>query len=96
MSSKKLGCVGVVDSEGRLIGMITDGDLRRHISTDLLGRETVAVMTSSPRVIEDETMFASEAVRILKDMKITNIFVVKEDKPIGLLHIHHCLQAGVI
>ena len=76
--------------------MITDGDLRRHICPDLLAHKTVDVMTKNPRVIEDENMLAVEAVRILNEKQITNIFVIKDNKPIGLLHLHHCLAAGVI
>ncbi|MBR6232155.1 MAG: KpsF/GutQ family sugar-phosphate isomerase [Alphaproteobacteria bacterium] len=96
MTKKKLGCVGVIDKEGHLIGMLTDGDLRRHICSDLLVHKTVDVMTKKPRVIEDENMLAVEAVRILNEKQITNIFVVKDNKPIGLLHLHQCLAAGVV
>ena len=96
MTKKKLGCVGVIDKEGRFVGMVTDGDLRRHICPDLLAHKTADVMTKNPRVIEDENMLAVEAVRILNEKQITNIFVVKDDKPIGLLHLHHCLAAGVV
>ena len=95
MTKKKLGCVGVVDTQGNLIGMVTDGDLRRHISPDLLAHKTQEVMTAHPHVIEDENMLAVEAVRLLNEYKITNIFVLKDKKPIGLLHIHQCLAAGV-
>ena len=76
--------------------MITDGDLRRHICPDLLVHKTVDVMTKNPRTIKDETMLAAEAVRILNEKQITNIFVVKDNKPIGLLHLHQCLAAGVV
>ncbi len=96
MTGKKLGCVGVIDKEGRFVGMVTDGDLRRHISPDLMTKKTIDVMTAGPKVIDDENMLAVEAVRILNEKQITNIFVVKEDKPIGLLHLHHCLAAGVV
>ena len=75
--------------------MLTDGDLRRHISPDLLAHKTTEVMTVNPHVITDEGMLAVEAVRILNEKKITNIFVVKDKKPVGLLHIHQCLAAGV-
>ena len=95
MTKKKLGCVGVVNAQGELVGMLTDGDLRRHISPDLLAHKTTEVMTVNPHVITDEGMLAVEAVRILNEKKITNIFVVKDKKPVGLLHIHQCLAAGV-
>jgi len=96
MTKKKLGCVGVIDDAGNFVGMVTDGDLRRHISPDLLAHKTVEIMTSSPKVLNDENMLAVEAVRILNEKQITNIFVVKDGKPIGLLHLHHCLSAGVV
>ena len=95
MTKKKLGCVGVVNNQGELVGMVTDGDLRRHICPDLLARKTSQVMTSNPHVIEDENMLAVEAVRLLNEYKITNIFVLNGKKPVGLLHIHQCLAAGV-
>ena len=96
MTQKKLGCVGVIDDDGSFVGMVTDGDLRRHICPDLLAHKTAEVMTVAPMVIEDENMLAVEAVRILNEKQITNIFVVKDKKPIGLLHLHHCLTAGVV
>lgn len=95
MTKKKLGCVGVVNNQGELVGMVTDGDLRRHICPDLLAHKTSQVMTSNPHVIEDENMLAVEAVRLLNEYKITNIFVLNGKKPVGLLHIHQCLAAGV-
>jgi len=95
MTKKKLGCVGVINANGELLGMVTDGDLRRHICPDLLAHKTTEVMTAHPHVIDDENMLAVEAVRLLNEYKITNIFVLKDKKPVGLLHIHQCLAAGV-
>ena len=96
MTTKKLGCVGVINANGEFVGMITDGDLRRHICPDLLAHKTVEVMTKDPTVINDENMLAVEAVRILNEKHITNIFVIKDKKPVGLLHLHQCLAAGVV
>ena len=96
MTTKKLGCVGVINANGEFVGMITDGDLRRHICPDLLAHKTVEVMTKDPNVINDENMLAVEAVRILNEKHITNIFVIKDKKPVGLLHLHQCLAAGVV
>ena len=95
MTKKKLGCVGVIDKQGNFVGMLTDGDLRRHICPDLLAHKTAEVMTTHPLVLNDENMLAVEAVRILNERQITNIFVLKDNKPIGLLHLHQCLAAGV-
>ena len=96
MTAKSLGCLGVIDENGKLIGIITDGDLRRHMTADLIVRQTKDIMTSHPKTITSDIL-AVEAVRLLNEAKITNIFVVDENqKPVGLLHIHHCLQAGVV
>ena len=96
MTGKSLGCVGVIDANGRLIGMITDGDLRRHMSPSLLSLTVDEVMTKSPKTINGE-MLAAEAVRFMNEKKITNVFAVDTDgKPEGLLHIHQCMQAGVV
>ena len=96
MTTKKLGCVGVINTNGEFVGMITDGDLRRHICPDLLAHKTVEVMTKNPSVLNDENTLAVEAVRILNEKHITNIFVIKDKKPVGLLHLHQCLAAGVV
>lgn len=95
MSAKSFGCVGVVDEDGRLIGIFTDGDLRRNIRTSLTSEPISAVMTTNPLTI-DGRMLAAEALNILNDKKRTQLFVVdSEQKPIGLLHIHDLLRAGV-
>ncbi len=96
MTGKSLGCVGIADKAGRLTGMITDGDLRRHMSPSLLTLTVDDVMTRAPKTINAE-MLAAEAVRFMNENKITNVFAVDADgKPQGLLHIHQCMQAGVV
>jgi len=95
MSKKMLGCLGIIDSEGRLIGMITDGDLRRHMSNDLMNKSVNEVMNTNPTTISGD-LLGSEALNIMHSKKITNIFVVDNEKhPVGLIHMHHLLQAGV-
>ncbi|WBQ10569.1 KpsF/GutQ family sugar-phosphate isomerase [Hyphomonadaceae bacterium ML37] len=97
MSAKGLGCVGVIDGEGRLLGIITDGDLRRKMSPDLVSETVDAVMTPAP-VTVGPNMLASEALRHMTagSRKITQLFVCGEDgRPEGLLHIHDLLRAGV-
>ena len=96
MTSKMLGCVGVTDKNGDLIGMITDGDLRRWMSPELMTQKVSAVMTKNPKTIRPDAL----AIEALKTMNttgrgITNLFVVEGKKPIGLIHIHDCLRAGV-
>jgi arabinose-5-phosphate isomerase len=95
MTAKRLGCVGVVDDAGRLMGVITDGDLRRHMAADLLNRRVDDIMTQGPRTIRPQATVA-EAVgsMTMTDRRVTSLFVIVEDRPIGLLHIHDCLRAG--
>lgn len=96
MSQKSLGSVGIVDEAGRLVGMITDGDIRRHSGTEgLLARTAGEIMNRTPKTVAP-SMLASEAVKLLNDKKITSLFVVEEDRPVGLVHIHDFLKAGVI
>ena len=95
MSQKMLGCLGILDTEGHLIGMITDGDLRRHMSNDLMNKKADEVMNLNPTTVSGNIL-GSEALNIMHSKKITNIFVVDSDKkPVGLIHMHHLLQAGV-
>ncbi len=95
MTSKRLGCVGFVDASGSLVGMLTDGDLRRCLSNDILNKKGIDVMTKNPKVISPSAM-ASEAVKLMHDKKITNLFAVENGKPIGVIHIHDCLNSGVV
>jgi len=95
MSRKSFGCVGIVDAAGRLTGIITDGDLRRHMAPNLLDAPASAVMTANPKTVLPETL-AAEALGIMNDRKITSLFAVTpEGNPVGLIHMHDCLRAGV-
>lgn len=95
MSSKNLGCVGVIDNENILQGIITDGDLRRHMNNNLLQETASDIMTNNPITI-DEHILAIESVNIMNARQITNLFVVSGDnKVVGLLNIHDCLKLGV-
>ncbi|MCI5635205.1 MAG: KpsF/GutQ family sugar-phosphate isomerase [Alphaproteobacteria bacterium] len=95
MSEKMLGCVGITNNNGDLIGIITDGDLRRWMSPDLISEKVSKVMTKNPKTISPDALIA-EAVNVMNNTGrgITNLFVVKGTKPIGLIHIHDCLRAG--
>lgn len=95
MTSKRLGCVGFVNSNGIFTGMLTDGDLRRCLSAEILNKKAVEVMTKTPMTISKDTM-ASEAIKLMHDKKITNIFVIEDNKPIGVIHIHDLLNNGVV
>lgn len=94
MTTKRFGCVGIVEGEDRLAGIITDGDLRRHMNPDLLRQTAVEVMTRGPKTIGPKA-FAAEALRLMNARAITSLFVVEADRPIGIVHIHDCLRAGV-
>jgi arabinose-5-phosphate isomerase len=94
MTAKRFGCVGIVDVSGRLEGIVTDGDLRRHMSPELLTRKAAEVMSRHPHTIASQAL-ASEAVRAMNERAVTNLFVVDGGPPVGILHIHDCLRAGV-
>jgi arabinose-5-phosphate isomerase len=94
MTAKRFGCVGIVDGGGRLLGVITDGDLRRHMGPDLLGHSAAQVMTDRPTTIRPQAL-VSEALGLMNARKITNLFVVENGSPVGILHIHDCLRVGV-
>jgi arabinose-5-phosphate isomerase len=94
MTQKALGCLGVVDAKGKLIGVITDGDLRRHMGADLLSARTGDIMTRKPKVVAPR-MLASAALEVLNSSRITALFVVDKGKPVGVVHVHDLLRAGV-
>jgi len=94
MSAKGFGCVTIVEATGKLAGVITDGDLRRHMRADLLQASVDAVMTASPKTIRPDQL-ASEALQLLNESKITALIVVEADRPVGIVHFHDLLRAGV-
>ena len=94
MTEKGLGCVGIADDDGQLAGIITDGDLRRKMSPALTTMTVTEVMTVGAKTLHPDNL-ASEALHILNEFKITNAFVVEDGRPVGVLHIHDCLRAGV-
>jgi arabinose-5-phosphate isomerase len=95
MTQKSFGCLGIVDDKGKLIGILTDGDLRRHMSRGLIDQMVADVMTPSPHTITPEAL-AAEALEHLNTAKITALFVVDEqNRPVGLVHVHDLLRQGV-
>jgi len=99
MTAKHFGCVGVVDGAGKLIGIVTDGDLRRHMGGTLLDKRVGDVMTHWPQTIRPRAL-AAEALNLMNSRGIDNrgigcLFVVEEGRPVGILNIHDCLRAGV-
>jgi arabinose-5-phosphate isomerase len=97
ISSKRLGMTCVIDDHAHLVGVVTDGDLRRHMA-GLLDRRVDEVMTRAPRTIAT-TALASEALGVMNASKITTLFCVAPEapaRPAGILHVHDCLRAGVV
>lgn len=93
MTRKGLGCVGIVDADGRLAGIITDGDLRRHMRNDLLDQRVEDVMTSSPKTVRPDQLI-SETLEILNSRKVTALFAIEDQRPVGIIHVHDLLRAG--
>jgi len=93
ISSKRFGCVGVFDAEQRLVGIVTDGDMRRHMRPDLMDRPVTEVMTRSPITIGPDALVA-EALATL-DQKITVLLVIEGDRTVvGIVHLHDLLRLG--
>lgn len=95
MTKGGFGCVGVCDDDQNLMGMITDGDLRRHMNPHLLSENVKDVMTPSPKTISQDLLVA-EALNFMEDHSITALFAVDNKKPVGVLHIHDLLRLGVV
>jgi arabinose-5-phosphate isomerase len=94
MTSAGFGCVGIIDGRGQLAGIITDGDLRRHMGPSMLDAKVEDVMTKAPKTVTPGQL-ASEALEILNSRKITALMVAERGKPVGIVHIHDLLRAGV-
>ena len=95
MTAGSFGCVGIVDGTGRLEGIITDGDLRRHIHEAFENKTAGAIMTPGPRTIRPGAL-AAEALGVMNERSITSLFVTDgHGRPLGIVHIHDCLRAGV-
>ena len=100
ITSKRLGVTGVCDDDGRLVGVITDGDLRRALEkfSDLLGRKASEVMTRNPKWIEQDAL-AAKAVQRMEAYSITSLFVFEDpggSVPVGIIHLHDLLKANIV
>ncbi|HEU4987361.1 MAG TPA: KpsF/GutQ family sugar-phosphate isomerase [Rhizobiaceae bacterium] len=93
ISRKGFGCVGITDAHGRLTGIITDGDLRRHMDSDILSMTVDEVMTKDPKTISPDTLVAT-ALQIVNSSAITTLMVVENGKPAGIVHLHDLLRIG--
>ena len=94
MTTKSLGCVVVTDNVGNVLGIITDGDLRRHMASRLIDMIVDEVMTPGPKTIE-AGLFVFEALDHMNKKKITNLIVAEDKKVVGIIHIHDCLKLGL-
>lgn len=95
MSRGRFGCVGVCDAGGKLVGIFTDGDLRRHIGDLDLSSRVSALMTPQPYQIEPEALIADVSY-LFTEKRIPSVFVCQEGKPVGLVHVHDLLQKGFV
>jgi len=94
MTEKSFGCAGIVDGSGALIGIFTDGDLRRAMGKRPLDTPASDLMNAGPKSLPPDSL-ASEALRVMNEHAITNLFIVEDGRPVGILHIHDCLRAGI-
>ncbi len=91
MTKKSFGCVGVLDNKARIIGIITDGDLRRKMDSTFLQKTSKEIMTKDPLLISEDIL-VSEAINLMNSNKITSLFVCNKHKPVGIVHIHDLLR----
>ena len=94
ISAKGCGCVGITDARGQIVGIITDGDLRRHMSANLIDQPVEEIMTREPKTVRPDQL-ASEALEFLNSSKKTQLIVAEDGKPVGLVHLHDLLRIGV-
>jgi arabinose-5-phosphate isomerase len=94
MTAKGVGCIGIVDTHGQLSGIITDGDLRRHMGPGLTEATVDKIMTARPKCCRPDQL-VSEVIEVLNSSKITAIFVVEGNRPVGVVHLHDLLRIGV-
>ena len=96
MEKHNFGCIGITDKKGALVGIITDGDLRRLFDRNLRDANVGEIMTRNPKVVRSDQL-AAEAIALMNEKSITQLFVQegRSPKPVGILHIHDCLRAGL-
>ncbi len=94
MSACGFGCAGVIDSVDGLVGIVTDGDLRRHMGPSFLQQQVQDIMTKQPKTIGPDAL-AAEALGMMNRCKVGGLFVVEGSTPVGYVRMHDCLRAGV-
>ena len=91
MTQKSFGCIGVVNQKKQIVGIITDGDLRRKLNSKFFDKKASEIMTKNP-TLADENMLVVEAINIMNTKKITSLFICDKKKPLGIVHIHDLLR----
>ena len=91
MTKKSFGCVGVINNQKKLIGIITDGDLRKKMNSKLFNLRALDIMTKKPTT-GNKNMLVGEALNLMNTKKITNLFICERNKPVGIIHIHDLLR----
>lgn len=94
IAARRYGCVGVIDPAGRLVGIVTDGDLRRHMGPAILDTPVSAIMTRDPVTIAPHKL-ANAALELMNRKRITAVFAVSDGRPVGIVHVHDLLRAGI-
>lgn len=96
LDKKGFGCVGICDENQRLIGIVTDGDLRRNFGRDISNSTASSIMTTSPKIVSPRTL-AADTLRLMTTSppKVMQVFVVEDEKPVGIVHLHDLLRAGI-
>ena len=91
MTKKSFGCVGVINSKKQIVGIITDGDLRRKLNSKFFEKKASEIMTKNP-TLADKKMLVGEAINLMNTKKITSLFICDKKKPLGIVHIHDLLR----
>ncbi|MAH99202.1 MAG: hypothetical protein CMA12_07690 [Euryarchaeota archaeon] len=91
MTKKSFGCVGVINNKKEIVGIITDGDLRRKLNSKLFEKKSFEIMTKNP-TLANKNMLVGEAINLMNTKKITSLFICDKKKPLGIVHIHDLLR----
>ena len=91
MTKKSFGCVGVINNNKEIVGIITDGDLRRKLNSKFFEKKSFEIMTKNP-TLASKNMLVGEAINLMNNKKITSLFISDKKKPIGIIHIHDLLR----
>ena len=91
MTKKSFGCLGIINKQNKLIGIITDGDLRRKMGPNLINKSVENIMKKKPLTINEDFLIG-EALNLMNNKKVTSLFICKKNEPIGIIHVHDCLR----